>query len=1285
VSLPRGNSNQKIMNNIVKKIGVWGILPGVAIAPFIFPVIFANQVSAQIIPDNTLPVNSTVTPTVSPDGENVLIIDGGTEAGGNLFHSFDEFSVIDTGAIFNNNPAIENIFSRVTGSSASIMNNFIQANGAANLFFLNPNGIIFGPNAQLRINGSFLASTGDRIIFDNDSFFSAGTDEFSEALLTINRPTRLQLGETPGDIQLQGVPLQLAPGQTLSLIGGNINLEGSLLQVPEGNINLVSGFDGEWSLIGEPTTIAQFGDINLSQGSLVDVSGDRSGNIEVQAGQMTIRDGSALVSITGSQTGGNVNINASEYLEVSGIDLNPDNLVPMSAVVAATAGDGDAGILNINTRILVVTDGAQISASSLQNSGGNAGTLSINASESIEVSNAIEGGAPTGLLVFTQGNGNGGNLSLETGHLLVRDGARVSTETFTQGSAGNLSVNAGLVELIGTTENLGEPSGLFAEVQFLQSSEATGTGGSLRVETSRLIIRDGARISASTFTGRNAGNLTIRASDSILLSGAGQRTPSALLTQVNPEGVGNAGNLTVETGQLIVEDQAQISSATFGAGSGGNITIDSQQVIVRSGGQIVSSTRGLGTAGSLTVNASESVTLAGTDVDNFPSALLASTQGPGNASNLQINTPELIISNGAKASVSVVDASNESPMSEMNNQIFGGAGNLEVNATTIQLDGGILEGKTIANSNGNITLNIRDLQLRNNSQITTDAQLSAGGNIQIDSGVIAALENSDITANATEALGGRVIIETLGIFGTEFRDVGSDTTSDVTATSSLGREFDGIVDINTPDIDPSRGLVELDEELVDIASLINEDPCRVAAGSQFVNTGKGGIPPNPSDPLTPQQGWEDLNLSEMDNQEVFPGQPESENYQNSVNDHNADNATLQEASGWEVDSEGNLVLTGETPISGNHSRSSNCAGISSKNLSIGQINPGAVSQVETWKFPRLEIVGSSLLTAAQIQTIAQEFTNKDLTFPEFLELRTQINELYAKSGYIGSGVVIPPQTVRDGVLVVQEVQNTLEDIKVNTQGRLNDNYVKGRLGIKPGELINRNELLEKLQLLQLDPMIQQVSAELSAGIESNTSLLNVTVQEAQTLTGQAIFDNGRSPSVGSFRRQGQLQSRNLLGLGDTGQFNYTNTDGSDTWNVGYTVPINSQNGTVSVNFGTSSSEIIEPPFDRVDIDADSRFYELTYRQPLIQSIQEKSDNDGQSSEFIRTEFALGFTASRQESETSLLGTRFPLSAGANDNGETRVSALRFFQEWTRQDAQQIFAARSQFSLGIRFI
>lgn len=1187
------------MKNIVKQIGVLGILPGVAIAPFICPVIFPEKISAQIIPDTTLPINSTVTPTVTPDGENALIIDGGTEAGSNLFHSFDEFSVIDTGAIFNNNPAIENIFSRITGSSASIINNYIQANGAANLFFLNPNGIVFGPNAQLGLNGSFLASTGDRIIFDNDSFFSAGTGEFPQALLTINRPTRLQLGTTPGDIQLQGVPLQLAPGQTLSLIGGNINLEGSLLQVPEGNINLVSGLNGEWSLIGEPTTIAEFGDINLSQGSLVDVSGARSGNINVQAGQIAI---------------------------------------DASALLAETQASGDGGNLNINTRQLIVQNGAQISASTEEMSTGNGGNLFINATEFVEVSNPTSEGLPTGLFAGTQGSGQGGNLSIETGRLLVQGEADISTATVGQGSGGNLNI-----------------------------------------ETSNLILQDGGQIFAGTLASGNAGTVTVRASNSVLLSGRGQAVPSRLSTQVEPGATGSGGNLIVETQQLIVENQAQISSATGGLGNGGNVTIDSQQVIVRSGGQIATSTASQGTGGTLTVNASESAQLTGTDAEGFPSGLFASTEGSGNASNLQINTPELLISDGAKASVSA----RFTPQSELfgftQTEQIGSAGDLQVNATSIRLNGGILEAESLTTEeSGNIFINSRDIQLRNQSEITTNAESTTGGNINIDSGVIAALENSDIQANADQGRGGRVIINTQGLFGTEFRNEENDNTSDITATSNLGAQFDGIVDIKTPDIDPSRGLVELDEELVDIASLINDDPCRVAAGSQFINTGKGGIPANPSDPLTPQQGWEDLSLSEMDDRGEFSGQPESASYQNPANS----NPTPQEASGWQVDSEGNLVLTGDRPISGNHSSSSNCAAVSIKSVSVAQINPGAGSQLQTWEFSRLEVVGSTLLTAEQIQTVTQEFINKDLTFPEFLELRTQINELYAKSGYIGSGVAIPPQTVLDGVLVVQEVQNTLEDIEVTTQGRLNDNYVKGRLGIKRGELINQEELLEALQLLQLDPMISQVSAELSAGIEPNTSLLNVTVKEAQALTGQAIFDNGRSPSVGSFRRQGQLQSRNLLGLGDTGQFNYTNTDGSDTWNFGYTVPINSQNGTLSVNFGTSSSEIIEPPFDRVDIDADSRFYELTYRQPLIQSIEQKSDNQDESSEFIRTEFALGFTASRQESETSLLGTRFPLSAGANDDGETRVSALRFFQEWTRQDAQQIFAARSQFSVGL---
>ncbi|NEP49000.1 MAG: ShlB/FhaC/HecB family hemolysin secretion/activation protein [Moorea sp. SIO3C2] len=317
---------------------------------------------------------------------------------------------------------------------------------------------------------------------------------------------------------------------------------------------------------------------------------------------------------------------------------------------------------------------------------------------------------------------------------------------------------------------------------------------------------------------------------------------------------------------------------------------------------------------------------------------------------------------------------------------------------------------------------------------------------------------------------------------------------------------------------------------------------------------------------------------------------------------------------------------------------------------------------------RFNIIDSTVFSQEKLAEITEPFLNQPISFPTLFKIRSEITKLYDDEGYVNSGAYIPPQQLEDGIVTIQIIEGELEDIIVKGLSRLNTNYIKSRLAIATKKPLNVRRLLEALQMLRLDPLIANISAELSAGVEPGESLLEVTVTEADTFSTQITLDNGRSPSVGSFRRRPQIREGNLLGLGDALEFNYTNTDGSDTFDVSYTLPINPRNGTLRLAYGTTSSEVIEPPFDEIDIDSESRFYEITLRQPIFQTPTE--------------EVAIGITGSRQESETSILDTPFPLSAGADDEGRTRINAIRLFQEWTKRSERQVLAARSQLSIGI---
>ncbi|MBD2355347.1 ShlB/FhaC/HecB family hemolysin secretion/activation protein [Tolypothrix sp. FACHB-123] len=322
---------------------------------------------------------------------------------------------------------------------------------------------------------------------------------------------------------------------------------------------------------------------------------------------------------------------------------------------------------------------------------------------------------------------------------------------------------------------------------------------------------------------------------------------------------------------------------------------------------------------------------------------------------------------------------------------------------------------------------------------------------------------------------------------------------------------------------------------------------------------------------------------------------------------------------------------------------------------------------------RFEFVGNTAFSQGELNSAIANFTGKPITFAELLKAANQITELYVQRGYITSGAYIPAQEFRSGVIKVQVVEGGLSDIQVNViKGRLNPDYVRSRIAIATNKPLNINRLQEALQLLQLNPLIESLDAELTAGTRPGVNALTVTVRGAKTFSAQLNLNNNRNPSVGSLERSIAISEASLLGLGDRFNFTYKNTDGSNSFEGGYTLPVNARNGSIGFNYRISNNKIIEPPFNELDIAVDSREFELSFRQPILQ----------RATPDLSQELTLSFTAARRESNSSIQGVNFPLFPGADNQGETRLSALSFAQEWLQRSRQEVFAARSEFNLGI---
>jgi hemolysin activation/secretion protein len=329
----------------------------------------------------------------------------------------------------------------------------------------------------------------------------------------------------------------------------------------------------------------------------------------------------------------------------------------------------------------------------------------------------------------------------------------------------------------------------------------------------------------------------------------------------------------------------------------------------------------------------------------------------------------------------------------------------------------------------------------------------------------------------------------------------------------------------------------------------------------------------------------------------------------------------------------------------------------------------------TIRVDRFNVVGSSVFNPQELAKVTEDYINKSISFAQLLQASEAVTKLYRDKGYITSGAFIPAnQTFRSkgSTITIEVVEGGLESIQVSGLKRLNPNYVRSRIAVATGKPLNVNKLLQALQLLQLNPLIKNISAELATGTNAGSSILIVRTSETKTFTAEISLDNNRSPSIGSFQRQIQFNENNLSGLGDNLNVAYANTDGSKDVEASYTLPINAYNGTLQFSYNYTNSRVIEEPFDALDIQGTSQDFSITLRQPIVQTPNE--------------EFALGVTASRRESDVgfleSVMGERLPFPSPGARNGETRLSILRFFQDWTKRNSRQVLAGRSQFSFGI---
>ncbi|BAY09327.1 two-partner secretion domain-containing protein [Calothrix sp. NIES-2098] len=722
----------------------FAVPPNIILCSFIL--LTSTPVQAQINPDNTLGAeSSSVTPNVLINGASADRIDGGALRGSNLFHSFTQFNINDGQRVYFGNPAgVQNIFTRVTGGQSSNILGTLGVNGTANLFLINPNGIVFGKNASLDVRGSFVGTTANAVQFGNQGIFSA-TNPQAAPLLTINPSALLfnQLNQTgitnqsqaPAGINPVGdnvTGLRVADSQNLLLVGGNLNIDGGGLLAYGGNIELAA--------VAAPATVGlniaannlpsltipdgvERADVSLSNGAEVNVRGADGGNIKINgrnvnlAGESKLRAGIETGLGTANSQGGDVEINAtgtttltdSSFISNSVRDrafgksgdvkiaTGSLNLDKDAVINVSTLGQGDAGNIFIQADGVSLGSNTGIYSSVTYGAIGNGGSVNIKAN-SLNISDnaAIETNVLGAYQEFPVGRGNGGNINVNVGSLSLNQGI-INASTSGQGNAGNVSIQT--KDAVSLTNG----AGIYSYVD----EGAVGNGGSIKIQAGSLSLIKGSEIDTRTFGQGNGGKITVNASEAISLDGFGNDSNlfTRIISAVGNSGVGKAGDIELTAGNVALTNDAYVSSSTLDKGDAGNIIINARDTI---------------------------------SFNNYAYAnSIVAAKAVGNGGDIQVKTGTLLLTNGGQISTNVLGQGN--------------AGNITVEASdTVKLDGfitrefdGDLNDVTSGLSSilliggvgkaGDIQLKTKSLFVTNGASLTTSTSGTGdAGNITIN-------------------------------------------------------------------------------------------------------------------------------------------------------------------------------------------------------------------------------------------------------------------------------------------------------------------------------------------------------------------------------------------------------------------------------------------------------------------------------------------------------------------------------------------------------------------------